>query len=55
MSRGQFNADLGRWDNAAEDLTQAGKLTSVAERPDIWGQLALLRLAAHDEAAYRQT
>ena len=27
----------------------------MAERPDIWGQLALLRLAAHDEAAYRQT
>ena len=54
-SRSQLNADLGRWDKAAEDLTQAGKLTSVAERPDIWSQLALLRLAMHDEAGYRQT
>jgi hypothetical protein len=43
----------GHWQDAANALMQAAKAADPGD-PAIWGRLATIRLAAHDEAGYRQ-
>jgi WD40 repeat protein/tetratricopeptide (TPR) repeat protein len=52
--RGEANAQLGQWADAAKDFERAAERTGPTD-PALWQSLALAQLASGDPAAYQKT
>jgi tetratricopeptide (TPR) repeat protein len=50
----EVHARLGKWAEATDDLTEALKTSESGDQTELWGRLALVRLAMQDEPAYRE-